>query len=393
MADKLPYHSINKLMWRWKRHDDGCWIVPDVALSFDRPPPGLICVQPSPPPEPKPPRKKPEVGDTLLTLMDAHSRFKTWLDTPDPPKQPKPPKPAATPKQQHVPPFDIQEIPGAMRKEMMPVAAKLMERWFAGELNYAKTEADVKAEINQRGEPYPPSMYDMTTVKLEWALRPRRAKDQYDYLINTAIRTPKAKEQLGKILGRYKRSDVQLDAWVMCGENLRNLHKHFQFTFANVGSTLAQKLAEDIDAKLHTNGVPDDLNAGLGAFDIYAAVAYARFDAYARSAEVSGIYVYIKDSYDFTDGAGEMSQYLGHWSKDGIIVLEYDAFVAYLNRPELYHAYPVTMGNPSVRGNVYYPIHNKDFRDWALKYQRGGDFIVFSDYRFVPIYPPMKVPV
>ncbi|WP_175945477.1 DUF6402 family protein [Burkholderia pyrrocinia] len=390
MTEKLPYYSINKLLWRWRRHD-GCWIVPDVALSLDRPPPELdtLCVQPA---APQPPKKKPEVGDTLLKVMDAHSRFKTWLNTPDPPK---PPKPAPAPKQQQseVPPFDIQEIPGAMRKEMMPVAAKLMERWFAGELNYARTEADVKAEINQRGEPYPPSMYDMTTVKLDWALRPRRAKDQYDYLINTAIRTPKAREQLGKILGRYKRPGVQLDAWVMCGENLRNLHKHFQFTFANVGSTLAQKIAEDVDAKLHTNGVPDDLNAALGAFDIYAAVAYATFDAYARSAEVSGIYVYVKDSYDFTDGAGEISQYLGHWSKDGIIVLDYNGFAAYLNRPKLYRSYSVTMGDPSVRGNVFYPVHNKDFRDWALKYQRGGDFIVFSNYRFVPIYPPMKVPV
>ncbi|WP_423383697.1 DUF6402 family protein [Burkholderia sp. LMG 32019] len=135
------------------------------------------------------------------------------------------------------------------------------------------------------------------------------------------------------------------------------------------------------------------VSAGTISAIIPGAITPIRDNAYARSAEVSGIYVYIKDSYDFTDGAGEMSQYLGHWSKDGIIVLEYDAFVAYLNRPELYHAYPVTMGDPSVRGNVYYPIHNKDFRDWALKYQRGGDFIVFSDYRFVPIYPPMKVPV
>ncbi|KIP19798.1 hypothetical protein KY49_3280 [Burkholderia sp. MSHR3999] len=385
---KFPYYSINKLLWRWKRHDDACWIVPDVALSLDRPPPDTLCVQPSPPAPPKPPRRKPEVGDTLLAMMDAHSRFKTWLNTPDPPK---PPKPAPTPKQPQVPPFDIQEIPGAMRKEMMPVAAKLMERWFAGELNYGRTDDDTKAEINQRGEPYPSSMYDMTTVKLDWALKPRRAREQYDYLISSAIRTPKAKEQLGKILGRYKRPGVKLDVWVMCGENLRNLHRHFQFTFARVGSTLAQKITEDIDARFHSNGVPDDLNGALGSFNLYAAPAYVTFDVDGRFAEVSGIYVYIKDSYDFTDKAGQISQYLGHWSKDGIIVLDYNGFVGYLNRPELYRAYAVTMGDPSVKGNVYYPVHNSDFREWAIKHQRGGDFVVYSDYRFVPIYPPMKV--
>ncbi|WP_405044900.1 MULTISPECIES: DUF6402 family protein [Paraburkholderia] len=30
---------------------------------------------------------------------------------------------------------------------------------------------------------------------------------------------------------------------------------------------------------------------------------------------------------------------------------------------------------------------NKDFRQWAIRHQRGRDFIVYSDYRFVPFLP------
>jgi hypothetical protein len=52
---------------------------------------------------------------------------------------------------------------------------------------------------------------------------------------------------------------------------------------------------------------------------------------------------------------------------------------------------PVSTGNPSVKGKVYYPIHNSDFRQWAIKHRRGGDFIIFSDRRFVPIFPTIKI--
>lgn len=51
-----------------------------------------------------------------------------------------------------------------MRKEFMPVSAKLMEKWFAGPLNYSPTTRDKIKGINQDGQPYPPSMIDTTTI-------------------------------------------------------------------------------------------------------------------------------------------------------------------------------------------------------------------------------------
>ncbi|MEA3120182.1 MAG: hypothetical protein QOI13_3452, partial [Paraburkholderia sp.] len=148
----LSYFKINKLLWRWSEEDGAC-IARNVSLSLDSPPPARE--EPTPPPvaRPKKPKPQPQVGDGLLKVMELHSRFKTWLETPDPPKPAKPPKPAR--QGETVPPFDIQEIPAAMRKMHLPVSAALMQRWFAGELNFSPAEDDEAAGINQEGKPYP----------------------------------------------------------------------------------------------------------------------------------------------------------------------------------------------------------------------------------------------
>ncbi|WP_434660932.1 DUF6402 family protein [Paraburkholderia sp. A3BS-1L] len=98
-----------------------------------------------------------------------------------------------------------------------------------------------------------------------------------------------------------------------------------------------------------------------------------------------------KDSYDFTDKPGDVSQYLGHWSSKGVIVVPYDGLVGQLNAPSLYLPYPVARGDMRVKGNVYYPVHNKDLRQWAMKHQRGGDFIIFSDRKRVRLREPIRI--
>ncbi|BBU27955.1 hypothetical protein BTHE68_16890 [Burkholderia sp. THE68] len=210
----LPYYKRNRLIWRWSYRDieDGCRPVHGVALSMDRAPPSLsnAVAKKS---EPRTPlRRERDPLDVMLediaTVVGAFRRFKTWLDTPDPPK---PPKPA--PEQQTAPPFDIQEIPGAMRRELMPVSARLMERWFAGELNFSPTDPDEKAEIDQNGKPYAASMYDTTTIKLDWVLSYQSAKDRYDDLVTSRIKTPNAVNALRTILRRYNLPSFTLDAW------------------------------------------------------------------------------------------------------------------------------------------------------------------------------------
>jgi hypothetical protein len=121
-----PYYKINKILWRWKLldGDKGCKKVDDIDLSFEMPPPDLPRVyRPKGPPALRPKRN---AGDDLIARLSAARRLKAWIDNLDPPRAPKP-EPLENSKAV-VPPFDIQEIPGAMRKEFMPVSAKLMER-------------------------------------------------------------------------------------------------------------------------------------------------------------------------------------------------------------------------------------------------------------------------
>ncbi len=279
-----------------------------------------------------------------------------------------------------------------MRKNYMSKSATLMEKWFAGELNYSSTDNDERAEINQDGKPYPPGMYDTITIKLDWVLNFRRTKDQYDALVNTAIRSHAAMQQLSLTLSRYKRSCVDLDTWVFSGQRLASLHKHFQFQHIGVESTLSQKIDQFIASNMTNRGMPDDLTGALGSFNFHAAIAYAEFNGDATVAKVKGIYVYIRDNYTFTDKPGEASQYLGHWSQKGVVIVPCSAAASILDKPWLpYVDYPVAIGDVRVSGNVYYPVKNSSFRQWAMRHKRGGDFVVYSDWRFVPIYPPMTV--
>lgn len=352
---------------------------------MDKAPPALPGPPGKPVPKPDPTVKK--VGDRA-TAIDALSRFKTWLNTPDPPK----------PLKKKLPPFDIQEIPAAMRKEVMPIGAKLMARWFGGRLNYSPSDADERAKINQDGKPYPPEMYDTTTVKLDWVLKFERAQSRYDYLIHEAIRSDKARTALLDALTPY-RGMGNLRTEDMCGKDPERLHRLFQFQRVEVDGSLADKIRRQLEAAGTNGGVPDDLTAALGSFVFYAAIGRARISgdiadgvtmSDTRIAEITGIWVYVKDDYTFTDKAGERSQYLGHWSSDGVIVIPLDGIAA--TSPHIpYVESPVTVGDPVIKGKVHYPIHNRDFRQWQIKHQRGGDFVVFTDRKFVPVVPPIKV--
>ncbi|CAB3778939.1 hypothetical protein LMG28688_00640 [Paraburkholderia caffeinitolerans] len=310
-----------------------------------------------------------------------------------PPPAPKPAKAQSSPQKEviKVPPFDIQEIPDAMRREAMPVAAQLMTRWFAGELNYAPTGEDLKAERNQDGEPYPSTMYDITTVKMSWILKFERAKEQYNELIKNRIYNQAAISVLRERLVPYRDFIVPMKIWDICKNNMPILHRYFHFQRVNVGSSLAQKIDEFMESQFHRNGIPDDLTGALGSFNLYAAPADVKIDYVTREAVISSVYVYVKDSYDFTDEAGSVSQYLGHWSTKGVIVVPYHGLIQQLNIWSLYVPYPVARGNVRVKGNIYYPVHNKDFRAWAIKHQRGGDFMVFSDRKRCQLRVPIRI--
>ncbi|WP_198360187.1 DUF6402 family protein [Burkholderia ubonensis] len=394
--ERINYYRVDKLLWRWKLHDgtDGCKIVPDIALSMDMTPPPLPR-QPTPKTVPTKPAPKPPKPDALDKMVDeiervsnAISRFKTWLNTPDPPKAPKPPP--IEKKKETVPPFDLQEIPGAMRKLWMPVSAKLMERWFAGALNYSPTDDDEAAYINQDGMPYPSEMYDTTTVKLDWVLKYKRAKAQYDALQKTEyLLTPKSLKSIGEALFSLRAPYREIDALDLCNGDLKELHKRFQFQRTGVESSLSQKIGTFIAQRAHNSGIPDDLTGALGSFNFYAAIGYVNFNQNGSHAAITSIIIYIKDNYTFTTEAAQPSQYLGHWNRNGVVIVPASMAAVVAGIPWV--DYPVAVGDTRIPGNVYYPIRNSSFREWQQHHNRGGDFVIFSDHRHITLREPIQL--
>jgi hypothetical protein len=398
LDQEIPYYSPDFLA-RWKRKD-GCRPI-EAALSYSIPPPAckfraqVTRVADAP----KNLHPKPDAGMEVLELLGGlvESFREDWnrpiSDFIPSWKKPLSPQPPAT-KKASVPPFDLQEIPGAMRKLDMPVSAKLMERWFAGELNYSPLPTDESKLINQDGKPYPPSMYDTTIVKLEWVLKFPRAKMAFDILkTRERLTSTKAMEALREKLTPRRAPHTQINTTNL---TLPEIHKLFQYQYATVEGTLEQKFKQYLAREYAFRGIPDDLTGALGSFNFYVAPQMVTFNHDGSSAAVWSVVLYIKDNYTFTDAPGEVSQYLGHWNKDGLVLVPYNKIVEMLNwkLPTLgamWFPAAVAVGNPKNRSNVYYPVWNTSYRDWQRVHSRGGDFVIFSDYQALELDPPIEV--
>lgn len=320
---------------------------------------------------------------TAEAVSGAAAGLQLWLKSPPPPPPPKEKsKPAQT-----VPPFDIQDIPGAMRKIGAPIGADLMDKWFAGALNYPPTSDDERDGINQNGVPYPPSMIDTTSVKIEWVLKFARAKKGLDCLMSQ-LETVAARREIAKALRPYRnRQDIR--PWLECRSDIVRFHKEFQFQQAPVEGTLSQKLTQYVTQSLFNEGVPDDLTCALGSFNFYAAISYAYFDHKNKSAVVTHISAYVKDNFTFTDEKGAASQYLGHWNRSHVAIVAAHEAAALANIGWI--DYAVVQGNVYAKDAVLYPVKNSDFRAWQRKHNQGGDFIIYTDRITMKLDTPIRV--
>ncbi|RQO37503.1 hypothetical protein DBV14_32165 [Variovorax sp. KBW07] len=370
----------------------------EVALSMSRAPP-LVRDQPVVAlaekasvegPSQKKARGDPYVNAVLRAVKAAEAvsgavdGFQRWLKSPSPP--PAPPKEKQKPVRT-VPPFDIQDIPGAMRKIGAPVGADLMDKWFAGALNYPPTPKDERNGINQNGVPYPPGMIDTTSVRIEWVLRFARARKGLNDLVSQ-IETVAARKAISNALRPYQ-NRLDIWPWLECQGDIVRFHKEFQVQKTPVEGTLGQKLAQFVTQSISNEGIPDDLTCALGSFNLYAAISHAYFDHKNKSAVLTHISVYVKDNFTFTDETSGASQYLGHWSPSHVAVVPTHEIAALANVGWL--DYPVVQGNVYAKDAVLYPVKNSDFRAWQRKHNQGGDFIIYTDRTTVKLDTPIRV--
>ncbi len=348
-----------------------------------------------------------------------------------PPAPPPPPsKPAAQPKSKEEeedcrtpPPFDMLDLPPAMEKMGFYTAAKVARRWFNGR-KYILSSAP--------GAAYPDDMVETKIVSLSFTLKYKKSKIKYEKLVNEDIYAENALNTAKKIAHEFVRKQFiergtaftgEIDALTLSGGDIQKLHHNFQFQLAVVTNF------DTLDENLGMT----DLTATLGNFFFMAAIAKAKFytEQYYNysgpstqyccesKVEITHIYVYARDSYSFADKKDrKASQYLGHWNRSGVILVPAAAAADVINNlagklgadfdfgnyPDTPTLTPYVYENgfkrpvDTVKGlfrtqrkqDVYYPVHNSDYKAWREKFNRGGDFAIYSDLRKIKLSKPIS---
>lgn len=95
---------------------------------------------------------------------------------------------------------------------------------------------------------------------------------------------------------------------------------------------------------------------------------------------VTHISVYAKDGFTFTDARKRVFQYLGHWSATGVAIIAVAEIEALANLDVW--DFPVDVDLSPDYG-ILFPVKNSDFRDWQLKHNQGGDYMIYSDRKII----------
>ncbi|WP_152974699.1 DUF6402 family protein [Burkholderia pseudomallei] len=406
-----PEKAVFSRRTEWKK--DLCKPLnnPQAHVLMDRAPDGWT-------PPPAPPKAEESKADKKVEK-------KAEKQPPDPPKPATPTKSKSSEDDDDCrtpPPFDMLDLPDAMEKMGFYVAAKLSRRWFNGRKNI----------IGNASDRYPEDMVDSKTVSLDFTLRYGGAEAKLLALVNREIYTDNAIKALKANVHHFVSKQFidhsvafsgEIDSWKLSNGDIQDLHKNYQFQLIKV---------TDLET-LDENAGATDLTASLGNFFYMAAIANAkiysekyynytgpspRFCCESR-VEVTHIYVYARDSYSFADKpGGTASQYLGHWNRYGMIVVPAAAAANTINNgigkkggnlqwgnhpdtPPMPFIYdngfkkPVDIINGLFKSSlrkqdVYYPIYNSDYNAWRQKYDRGGDFVIYSNLKKIALPKPIK---
>lgn len=418
-----PYFAPAGFFQRWQLHEgaQACRRldhnqVDGACLSLSRTAPGIVPtgVQKAAEAQRQQERAAKGYGFFKGALREALDEHKVKAEASAAAKQAQaaaPKVPEVKPKPHKVEPLDLQDIPPVMDRLKWEHSAALMRQFFAGELNYSKTTDDESKGINQNGEQYASQFVETKRFTWKWLLEYAAVDRAYQHLISL-----QAKDTPNNIYNKSSKGAIpktivdsanaklrgQIDALAECGGDIFALHRKFQFQYSEIKMFSSPRA-------MYPN---TDLGGALGNFGIYAAVAYAtveRPDFKPHTVTVTHVYIYAKDNYSFNDKPGDPSQYLGHWNKTGVI---------FVPTPELVSAalglfgysveinVPVLRADPSIPWvdgadftvilgeqykveNIFYPVRNRDFWNWQMQHQRGGNVLSFSELELIRLEQPM----
>ena len=118
----------------------------------------------------------------------------------------------------------------------------------------------------------------------------------------------------------------------------------------------------------------DDLTAALARFTMKVLVrgrAAPQRNRGVWDVSIEQVGFYVRDSFDFED-----EQYLGCWGDHTFLPLPLPALE------------PVPAHPPACIA-----VHNRMFREWRKATGRGGDFIVYSDVKWIKLPLPERIQI
>lgn len=268
------------------------------------------------------------------------------------------------------PRFRVTDIPNVMRNVMnWPKSAELMELWFklpAREMNIDEKTGKINANV------FPEEYTNTTMFTWSWL-------EQFDNVqkglceLKKALNNKAARRELTGKFTEYIASHKNITFPFIVENSTSPKAVHFDWYYQHV-------LVEyQFKKSLEVNDSLDDLYGSLGNFGIYAAVTKGKITRLSnRSASnsylihITEVAIYMRDTYDFIG-----SQYLGHWEDEGLTL---DVLGGLFNKTDEEYDIPFVGSNGLIEA-----FGNADFRTYRNNNNLGGDLLLFSDAKLVPV--------
>jgi len=238
--------------------------------------------------------------------------------------------------------LDITKIPGIMRHHKWRNGAKLMEKWFKAPSNNNPVKGLPSTDI----------------IQMDWVLQYTRAKQVYDRLIKEKIWVNDAAKK--EIIRMLNNKNLLVNTAKKFGT------PKFNLPIVDKDSIQYRTVGNSWDMAF---GKIDDLRAALANFifkiivigEVRPIFSEKKLPTGEYNVIISEIGIYVRDSYDFIDPPGE-DQELGNWDFEDNSV-----------------GRSIFNGGETVR--------NSDFRTWRAANSKGGDYLVFSNIKYLKQSP------
>ncbi|MCO7574157.1 DUF6402 family protein [Pseudomonas chlororaphis] len=279
--------------------------------------------------------------------------------------------------------FQITDIPAVMRTLGWVEAARIMQRWFDGEVFVMSPEEKrgrlAVDRITQEklfvdlDFDWLSSASSHTGVLVDELLGKLSSASQYNEIFG---RKRGGVEQLTKGLLQFMQRMQNLNILDVEGQDLiAGFHDYSQLNAIGLETTTQTNFREISTGRLDKALNPlDDVYGALGGFTLKIAITkfstLPKTKGSAALLKIHEVGCYVRDTYEFLNA--DEDQLLGYWNSQGVVKPDP---IEYLAEPEYV-----------VRGSVrYFKVTNDSFNCYRAQHRLGGDLFVYSSVKKVPV--------